>query len=455
MDKKPFNILVVDDDEGVLASARFLLKQHYQLVKTLSKPDEMLEAIAHLSIDIVLLDMNYSIGEQEGSEGLNWITKIRKQKPGIEIIAITAYGDLQVAIDAMKFGVRDFITKPWENERLLLTINNVLGYQSVVNDLKNIHHKYHQLNDAITDHYPTPLGSDPTFIKVLDTCRKTAPTDAEIMITGENGTGKEIIASFVHKLSNRRAAPFVKVDLGSLPATLFESELFGHVRGAFTDAREDKMGKMELANGGTLFLDEIGNIPPVLQSKLLTALQQKMITPVGSNKSIKLDIRLITATNINLESAIHEGTFRQDLLYRINTIPVSLPSLKDRPSDIRLLSTHYLELFKDKYRKKYIKINTDGFAALEEYSWPGNVRELCHVIERAVILTESDQLGREELQLITSSQNSTEQSLNLQENEKSLILKALKKNNGNITHAARELGIDRLALYRRLEKYGL
>jgi two-component system response regulator HydG len=452
--KKPFNILIVDDDDGVLTSAKLLLKQHYQLVKTLNQPNQIAEALSLLDIDIVLLDMNFSIGEQEGEEGLRWVKSIREMCPGVEIIAITAYGDLQVAVEAMKMGVRDFITKPWENERLLLTIENVLAYQSLVSELKTTKEHNKQLQEELVNHQ-SPIGQSQEFINILNICEKVAPTDAEVLITGENGTGKEMIARHLHAISKRSNGPFIKVDIGSLPSSLFESELFGHKKGAFTDAHQDRIGKMQSANGGTLFLDEIGNIPVNLQAKLLTTLQQKSITPIGTNKPIGLDIRIISATNTDISKAIAEGNFRQDLLYRINTIEIELPPLRQRIDDIKVLATHYLEIYKDKYQKSTLKISKDGFDALAEYQWPGNIRELSHIIERAVLLTNTDSIGRSQLNLQTSNNDTLEENLNIQEHEKTLILKALKKNNGNITHSARDLGIDRLALYRRLEKHGL
>jgi two-component system response regulator HydG len=451
--KQPFKILIVDDDEGILTSARLLLKQHYQLVKTLNHPQNMLEVLTHLQFDLLLLDMNFTMGEQEGEEGLEIIKKIRTTFPSLEIIALTAYGDLKVAIAAMKLGVRDFITKPWENDRLLLTINNVLSYQAVVSELNATLKINQQLNETLLD-YQEPIGQHPEFLKVLTVCEKVATTEAEVMITGENGTGKEIIARHIHHLSERRNGPFIKVDLGSLSSNLCESELFGHKKGAFTDATEDRLGKFQNANGGTLFLDEIGNIPLPQQAKLLTVLQQKIVTPVGSNKSQKLDVRIISATNLDMEHAVKSVIFRQDLLYRINTIEITIPPLRQRGQDIGLLAAYYLEMYKDKYRKSELKLSNGVLDALSDYSWPGNIRELRHVLERVIILSDGKKIEPQHLGL-NDKNNQGEATLNLKKNEKVLILKALEQNNGNITHAARDLGIDRLALYRRLEKHGL
>lgn len=451
--KKPFKILVVDDDAAVLTSARLLLKQHYQLVQTLQDASRALELLASIPFDLVLLDMNFTIGEQEGKEGLNLIEDIKRNHPKVEMIAVTAYGDLSVAVEAMKNGVRDFITKPWENERLLLTIDNVLAYQEVSTQLA----ASQQLNKDLTlelNGYEPPIGKSQAFKETIKIAEKVAVTDAEVLITGENGTGKEVLANHIHQVSDRKDGPFIKVDLGALSENLFESELFGHKKGAFTDAKEDRIGKLLHANGGTIFLDEIGNVPLHLQSKLLSVLQQRKVTPVGSNQPFDLDVRLISATNLDISEAIESGEFRQDLLYRINTIEIVLPPLRERIEDIGWLATHFLERFKHKYRKPATKLSKQAFETLENYNWPGNIRELNHVVERAVILSDTASIKASDLNIRTSSEDS-EASLNLHEHEKVLILKALERNNGNITHAAKELGIDRLALYRRLDKHGL
>ena len=450
--KKPHKILVIDDDDDVLTSARFLLKQHYQLIQTINHPSKVNDLLKEITFDLILMDMNFTVGEQEGNEGLQLIHSIKQNYPSIELIAITAYGDMQIAVESMKLGVRDFISKPWENERLLLTIENTLSYQSVKNELNLIRDN----NKLLSQHYlgfQEPIGNHPSFVRCLQVAQRVATTDAEVLITGENGTGKEVLARFIHYLSDRKNGPFIHIDMGAISNSLFESELFGHKRGAFTDAHSDRIGKMVTAHGGTIFLDEIGNIPGHLQAKLLMALQQKKITPVGSNESIAVDVRIIAATNIDLYAAISNQSFRQDLLYRINTIEIQLPSLRERESDITLLATHFLEVFKKKYNKTNLRLSKRALDRLTQYPWPGNIRELSHSIERAVILQSDELLQPDHFHL--TNETILAENLNLLENEKSLIIKALEKNNGNITHASKSLGIDRLALYRRMEKYGL
>ncbi len=452
MEKYKANILVIDDDPAVLTTAKIYLKQKFEYVATLPSPENMDKVLGEVSIDLVLLDMNYTKGENDGEEGLAIIEKLVKDYPELEVVPITAYGEVELAVEAMKRGARDFIAKPWRNEKLLATISNILKLKQANHEIEVLKAVNKQMSG---DSESNLIGTSPKFLKMLETIEKVAPTDANVLISGENGTGKELVAHAIHQKSLRHNQPFQKVDLGSLSKSLFESELFGHVKGAFTDAREDRIGKFELANSGTLFLDEIGNIDASQQSKLLTAIQGRTITRIGSNKAVSLDVRFISATNVDLPTKTQSGEFRQDLLYRINTIEIHVPELRERKEDISLLSEHYLEKYKLKYNKPQARLTKKAIEALEDYNWPGNIRELTHVIERAVILAEEKNLTPSSFNLSGKKIEQESENLNIQDMEKTLILKSLEKNKGNITHAAKDLGIDRLALYRRLEKYGL
>ncbi len=438
--KKEAKILVLDDDEAILSSAKLFLKQKFSFIQTASNPQLLHELLEEIDFDVLLLDMNFSKGENDGKEGLSLIDESLRHSPNLEVIAITAYGEIDLAVEAVRRGARDFITKPWRNEKLLLSIEHLLNL------------KQHTSSDEKGGN-PTVIGNSKPFQEMMALVRKVATTDANVLILGENGAGKEVIAKEIHQLSERSDEALVTVDLGALTASLLESELFGHKKGAFTDAVQDKQGKFQSAQGGTLFLDEIANLPLVQQSKLLSALQNRKVAPVGSNVEEPIDIRLISATNANIEELVSRGEFRQDLLYRINTIEIKVPALRERIEDIPLLVNHYLDFYKQKYQKPSLKIEKGALEELTKYSWPGNIRELAQSVERAVILADFPKLTIQDFKL--SHSETSEASLNLREMEKSMILKALEKNRGNITHAAKDLGIDRLALYRRLEKYGL
>ncbi|MGL1888484.1 MAG: sigma-54 dependent transcriptional regulator [Reichenbachiella sp.] len=454
MKKDKSNILIIDDDPAVLTTARLFLKQKFAYVHTLSEINSIDDVMETTQYDIVLLDMNYTKGAHDGAAGLVMIDQIVRKYPKTEIIPITAYGEIALAVEALKRGARDFVTKPWQNEKLYATINNILDLKRAQGELGYMRTANRQLFGA-ENPSQVFLGESKSFVQMKQLITKVAPTDANILILGENGSGKELVARQLHLESHRRDQPFVKIDLGALVDNLFESELFGHVRGAFTDAQEGREGKLQMANGGTLFLDEIGNISLSQQAKLLSVLQDQKVTKIGSNKPTALDIRILCATNIDIFESVKSGTFRQDLLYRINTIEIVVPSLRDRKEDIGLLSQHYVNLFKNKYQKKSLKVNQEALKSLEMYTWPGNIRELSHVIERTVILANHPIIGPADLELLGIKKGAVDASLNLEGMEKKLILKSLEKNNGNMTHAARELGIDRQALYRRLEKYGL
>jgi DNA-binding NtrC family response regulator len=452
----PSKILIVDDDRDVLTTARMLLKHHYEGVKTSVHPSEALDLMEQFHPDVVLLDMNFQRGENTGKEGLRALTNLLAKDPSLKVILLTAYGDINLAVEGMKAGAADFVVKPWSNEKLLATIQNALKLKSAEKNAE----RYKAISTDITESgkllEEELIGTSPAFKQVLATIKKVAPTDANVLLLGENGTGKDVMARYLHSLSTRNNQVFFRVDTGSLHEKLFESELFGHVKGAFTDAKEDKPGKFELAEGGTLFLDEIGNLSPASQAKILTALQQKTITRLGSNKPIPIDFRLISATNQPLAQMVADGEFRQDLLFRINTIEITLPTLRERRDDILLLATHFIGHFAKKYRKAPPQLTDLASKQLTDHHWPGNVRELMHTMERAVIMAEGSTINYFDLSPSkTVAVDLPPETLNLQENELKLINEALKKHQGNVTRAARELGIDRLALYRRMEKYGI
>ncbi len=443
--KENAKLLVLDDDEAVLASAKMFLKQKFTYVHTLSNPDHLDKVMSDIQFDLLLLDMNLTRGENDGTQGLQLIELVINSYPDVEVIPITAYGEINLAVEAMRRGARDFITKPWSNEKLLASVRMALKLSANTSIEKPL----------LSTTGSELIGESRAFQSMMSIVEKVAKTDANILLSGENGTGKSLVAQAIHNLSDHNQAAMVSVDLGSLSKSLFESELFGHVKGAFTDAHDDRMGKFELANESTLFLDEIGNLDFTQQSKLLTALQSREIQRVGSNESRGFNTRLITASNSDLRAMVEQKTFRQDLMYRINTIEIEVPALRSRVEDISLLAQHFLKVYRKRYQKPGIKLGKEVIKGLQEYEWPGNIRELQHAMERAIILTEQNNLTLADFNLTNDQDALQEVNLDLKEMEKTLILKALEKNKGNITHAARDLGIDRLALYRRLEKYGL
>ncbi len=459
MKKFPASILIVDDDLDILVSARIFLKQHFQTVHICQDPKELHSLITTLETDIVMLDMNYRKGTNDGREGLYWLKFLHETDPSLILILMTAYGDVELAVECLKSGATDFILKPWNNEKLLATLSAAWQLRATGKKLQKAEQVQETLqNDMLGSSSGLVTGSSKSMQGVIHTIRKAAPTDANILILGENGTGKQVVASEIHRLSNRASRVFITVDLGALHANLFESELFGHAKGAFTDAREDKAGRFELADGGTLFLDEIGNLPLQLQSKLLHALQNRTITRVGETKERKIDIRLISATNMPLQKMVHEGTFREDLLFRINTVELMLPPLRERAEDIPTLSAHFLGQLNNKYRKHLI-LSKEAKDAILKYGWPGNIRELQHVIERALIMAEGDEIQEGDLHLSSGRKPEGEvaisSGLDLGSMEQLLIKSALEKHKGNISKAAMELGLTRAALYRRMEKFGI
>lgn len=447
MVSKNFEILIVDDDEDVAHSATILLKAHGYGAQYETNPEKLLSHMEAFSPRLVLLDMNFRGTVYSGNEGLYWLQQLKQKYSDVIAIMITGYGDVELAVKAIKTGASDFILKPWQNDKLLTSVSTAI----------RLHNARAAKANSVIEKDVNIIGTHPKLQETLDTAKKVAPTNANVLITGDNGTGKEMIARLLHNQSTRADQPFVTVDMGSLNENLFESELFGHVKGAFTDAREDRIGRFEQANGGTLFLDEIGNLSPIMQAKLLSALQNRKVQKVGSNKSITIDIRLVCATNMPLLQMVKENTFRQDLLYRLNTVELNLPPLRDRKEDIELLANYFSKSYCEKYDKPLKTIHSLTLKQLEKYHWPGNIRELQHAIERAVILNDNGELLPGDFLLPIYETNTFERNttFNLEENEIQLIQQALQKNNGNISKAASALGITRAALYRRMEKYGI
>lgn len=451
-------VLVVDDDPDILQAARLLLKKHVALVETTETPQQIPDLLRSTTYDVILLDMNFSRGNNSGKEGFHWLERIMSLDPSVAVIMITAFGDVETAVQAIKEGATDFILKPWQNDRLVTTVLNALQLRRSLEEASQLRTQKEHLSEAMDSPYKVFIGQSPAMLKVFATIRKVAPTDANVLILGENGTGKELVARAIHRQSNRSSEVFVTVDLGAVSETLFESELFGHAKGAFTDAREDRAGRFEAANKGSLFLDEIGNLSLPLQAKLLSVLQNRSVIRLGTNKPRPIDVRLICATNMPIHEMSMKNTFRQDLLYRINTVEIQLPPLRERLEDLPLLTDHFLTLFSRKYNKPSMRLGAGTARKLASYAWPGNVRELRHAIERAVILSESPVLTPDDFLLSSPDALAREnnfESYNLEEVEKHAIKQTLVKHNGNISQAARELGLTRAALYRRLEKYGL
>ena len=459
-ESKQGKILIIDDNEDLLKAAKMHLKRHFAQVDIEKNPEAIPALMSNDDYDVILLDMNFTKDVSSGSEGYYWLEKILNIDPSSVVVLITAYGDVQMAVKAIKAGATDFVLKPWENEKLLATLFSAMRLRESRDEIRSLKIKNQEINQVINEKYSEIIGQSQAMQRIFQTIDRVAQTDANVLILGENGTGKELIARAIHRNSIRKNESFISVDLGSITETLFESELFGHKKGAFTDAKEDRPGRFELANNGTLFLDEIGNLSMPLQAKLLAVLQNRKVSRVGSNKDTSIDIRLICATNLPLYDMVKENRFRQDLLYRINTIEIELPSLHDRLEDIPLLANHFLKHYSTKYGKSVSKISDAAMSRMHKHSWPGNIRELQHSLERAIILSNSSVLQPEDFNFSVAAPKETDQQLNLDqynldEVEKLLIRKVLKKYNGNITQAASELGLTRSSLYRRLEKHGL
>lgn len=453
MQNQKGSILVIDDNKSILSALEILLIPEFYEVTLLSNPNQIINELSRKDYNLVILDMNFKAGVNTGNEGIYWLERIKETKPEISVVMITAYGDIDTAVRALKSGASDFVLKPWDNNKLLATLKLAIQLNLSKKEVQKLKERETELKKEMNREQRYIIGSSPQLMGVLNLVRKVAKTDANVLITGENGTGKELIAQEIHRLSGRAKEVLVSVDMGSLSETLFESELFGHVKGSFTDAHENRQGKFEFANKGTLFLDEIGNLSFHLQAKLLSVIENRQFSRIGSNQLIPTDIRLICATNKNVENMVREGLFREDLLYRINTIQVELPPLRDRGNDIFSLAEFFLKKYSNKYNKPNLKINQQAHEKLLRYSWPGNIRELQHTIEKAVILSESNIIKPDDLYLRTGSPVNMNSSVStLEEMEKQMIQQALEKNNGNFTAAAEQLGITRQTLYNRIKK---
>jgi len=468
------NILIIDDDPDILIAGKLLLKRHFTSITLCERPESIPQLLSEQKFDAIMLDMNFSPGESSGKQGYLWLEKILLIDPQAVVIMITAHGGIDVAVDAMKMGATDFIAKPWHNERVIATLSSATQLAKARGEAKTLRNTNKVLAQvSSTQHGQQLLGNSPAMSTVHSLIERCAPTDANVLILGENGTGKELVARALHAQSLRCDHVFMSVDLGAISETLFESELFGHKKGAFTGANENRVGRLQAADGGTLFLDEIGNLPLHLQAKLLTVLEQRVVTPLGANTAQPFNVRIITATNVNRQDLSLAAKFRQDLLFRLNTVEISLPALRERNSDIEMIAAYYLDFYSRKYQKNSKILSTEALSAMVNYAWPGNVRALRHAIERAVILSQSQQLSAADLQLadpstpvnaslaITSKVtqvgcdelSNSDMDLNLARLEKNTIATALKKHRYNISHTAKDLGLTRAALYRRMEKY--
>ena len=455
--------IVVDDDPDILLSARLLLRDLFEEVATHQAPDEALAAMDQGHTDVILLDANFGRGATNAAEGFHWLGEILKRDPEAVVVMITAHGGIQIAVDAMKRGATDFVSKPWSNERLLATVRTAAALRSSREEAVTERRRAAAVTTPTAGGETPLLGKSPLIARVFSLIERAAPTEANVLILGENGTGKELVARELHRRSRRADGVLVSVDLGAVAENLFESELFGHVKGAFTDARGDRIGRLQAADGGTLFLDEGGNQPLHLQPKLLTALEQRQVIPVGANKPVPIDVRVIAATNLPPDRLADESLFRQDLLFRLNTVEIELPPLRERREDILLLVDHFVALYAKKYGKPVRELPGDVAAALQAYDWPGNVRALRHAAERAVILAGEDRFTVEDFSLSrgTAPKPSAPPSpspgddLNLDRAERHMVESALKKHSYNISLAAAELGLTRASLYRRMDKHGL
>lgn len=452
--KQRGSILIVDDEKDIILSLKMLLKPLFASVFGESNPFHLPRLIKQYEPDVILLDLNFRPGQQDGKEGLEWLGKVKELRPATEVIMITAHGEVPLVVQALKTGATDFIEKPWRNEKVVATVQAAMKIAKGNQQNAQLKGENEALNEQLFSPSDTFIGNSPAMQSVLKSANKLAPTDASVLVMGENGTGKEVMARYIHQASERAEGPFIMVDLGAIPDNLLESELFGYKKGAFTDAKTDKIGRFGAADGGTIFLDEIGNLSKSGQAKLLQAIQSKTITPLGSTRSQKVDIRFISATNVSLLEMVKVGDFRQDLLFRINTIELPLPPLRERGDDIILLAEFFLGRLKTKYRKANLVISPSAKRKLQNYRWPGNVRELEHAIERGVILSEDNHLSLDHI-LDTPVDAALDESMTLEEMERSRIVQCMRKHKGNISKAAEELGITRPALYRRIEKFGI
>ncbi|MGW8315277.1 MAG: sigma-54-dependent transcriptional regulator [Bacteroidales bacterium] len=450
-------IVIIDDDIDVLKTAHMILKKHFGEVITLYQPEDIMHHLRGGKVDVVVLDMNFSPGITSGKEGLEWLKRIKELDPSVYVLMNTAYGDIGLAVKAMKSGAIDFMVKPWTSEKLLATVRNCLDLKRSREKIVRLQEEKKVLQNDLAKGYGKFIARSRSMKPVLKAVEKVAPTEAIVLLLGENGTGKELLAREIHRRSERAMSQFVKVDLGAVPVSLFESELFGHMKGAFTDAKESKPGRFEIASGGTLFLDEIGNLDVSMQAKLLSVLQNNEITRIGSPSCVKINVRVICATNRSLYDMVEAGTFRQDLLYRINTVEITLPPLRERKEDIPLLALHYLQDFSRKYNKPRLMIGEDALNGLSEYAWPGNIRELRHSVERAVIMGDGEALLLEDFNLGSKHAKSPVPvtSGKIDDLEKAAISRALNKGFRNMDQVAEQVGLSRSTLYRKMKKYGL
>ncbi len=452
-------ILIVDDDEDILRICRLVLKKRFGQVITSNTPEMIPQLMAETEFDAILLDMNFEPGDHSGRDGLKWLSKILKQDERAVVILITAFSSVDAAVEAMKRGAADFIEKPWNNEKLISTITVALRLRRAQTESKGLRQHIRILSEDISRQYHPIVGQSWAMKRVMDIIGKAAPTDANVLILGENGTGKELVAREIHARSQRADEVFVSVDLSAVPESLLESELFGHKKGSFTDAREDRLGRFQTAEGGTFFLDEIGNLPLSVQPKLLTALENRKVTPIGGERSEPIDIRLISATNVPPSEMKNSGVFRPDLLYRLNTVEIHVPALRERVDDIPLLVDSFLSEYTRKYNRSMYSISDDALALLMAYDWPGNIRELRYSIERAVILNDGDELNLHDFASLDGSGDAAVltdcEDRSLEQIEEATIRQVLEKHQGNISNAAKELGLTRTSLYRRIKKYEL
>lgn len=458
MKKIEANILVIDDDADILTSARLLLKQYFTKVETEKNASNIIHRISSENFDVIMLDMNLRKGLNDGGEGLYWLSQIPNYSPNTVCVLMTAYGEVELAVKAMKRGAFDFVVKPWENEKLVATITAALTYARSKRELENLKSKNDNLKEVVNNNAFSIIGQSKGIQKIMEIIEKISKTDVNVLILGENGTGKDLIAREIHQQSLRKDGIYLAVDMGSISENLFESELFGYEKGAFTDAKTAKPGRFELAAGGTLFLDEIGNLSMPMQSKLLTVIQHQSFYRLGSNKNLKPDFRLICATNMPLFEMVKNKEFRQDLLYRINTVEIHLPPLRERSEDIPLIIEHYLKIYTSKYKKEGLKVDAESLPKIMRYHWPGNIRELQHALERAVILCDGNTIKAKDLINEDFDFNQTIQQQELaplSDMEKQAIQKSLEKHDGNVSRAAKDLGLTRASLYRRMEKYGI
>ncbi|WP_430812668.1 MULTISPECIES: sigma-54-dependent transcriptional regulator [unclassified Carboxylicivirga] len=453
---KEGQILIVDDNKELLVALKLYLNPHFNTVVTEHNPNRIIEHLNKNAFDIVMLDMNFKAGINTGNEGLFWMQEVHKYDPELAVVLITAYSDVPLAVKAIKNGAADFIEKSWDEQKILSTLRAVYELQKSKRDINRLKKKHKHLKETIANQTDLFIGRSEAMQQIMNMVDKVAPTDVNVLILGENGTGKEVMARTIHHLSARKEEMFVAVDLGAIHENLFESELFGHKKGAFTDAKTDRTGRFEVASGGTLFLDEIGNLSLAAQAKLLAALQNREITPVGGTRPIKVDIRLLCATNMPLQQMVAEGTFREDLLYRINTITMELPALRNRREDIGGLASYFIQKQADKYNKGSLSLTRQAIETLQEQSWPGNIRELQHAIEKAVILSEGSMINSRDLFLSKCHTKIPDTNcFNLTEHERALIEKAIANCKGNMSKAAQKLGINRSTLYDKIKKYDL